>query len=78
MKQADIPNRNFMSSFFDAFSKNEMNSKNNRFFDRRMIRCPIAARFERLPRNVTASGKKKVEKDLLCVRIQKEANKTTK
>ena len=35
-------------------------------------------RFERISSNVIASEKKKVKKDLLSIRIQKEANKTTK
>ena len=56
----------------------EMNSKNKRFFDRRLIRYPVTVRFERISSNVTASEKKKVKKDLLSIRIQKEANKTTK
>ena len=56
----------------------EMNSKNKIFFDHRLIRYPVTVRFERISSNVTASEKKKVKKDLLSLRIQKEANKTTK
>ena len=57
----------------------EMNAKNKRFFDCRLIAYPITARFERISSNITDSEeKKKVEKDLLSIRIQKVANKTTK
>ena len=56
-----------------------MNTKNKRFFDSRLIGYPITARFERIPSNITASEKKRrSNKTLLSIRIQKEANKTTK
>ena len=46
-----------------------MNSKNKRFFDRRLIRYTVTVRFERISSNVTASEKKKVKKDLLSIRV---------
>ena len=56
-----IPNKSFISSF-DALKKRklfEMNTKNKKFFDRRLIGYPIMARFERIFTNITASEKKK-------------------
>ena len=60
MKQAEYSIR--ILSSFDALKKRkmfEMNSKNKRFFDRRLIGYRITARFERISSNITASEKKR-------------------
>ena len=55
-----------------------MNSKNKRFFDRRIIGYPKTVRFERIPSNVTASEKKKVEKTCSVFQFKKKRIKRHK
>ena len=72
MKQAEYPIRILYLLLMPLKRRKmfEMNSKNKRFFDSRLIGYPITAIFERISSNVIASEKKKVKKDLLSVRIQ--------
>ena len=69
MKQAEYPIRILYLLLMPLKKRKifEMNSKNKRFFDRRLIGYPITAIFERISSNVTASEKKRRSKKTCSV-----------